>query len=270
MIVESGTCKYRVGAKVAETDLYRVYLCQEVDNDKPYLLQIVSGVAHNGSLERATYVLKELKQTADLFEAEYAKTGSGRLLSYDRLFPLMVDGFIAEDQGGRRVNILAFTEVDDVKQMVPLSNLVAKDHLRVDLRSSAWIMGRLLKLLGLAHGDGIAVGSLTAANILLEPQQHFAVVFDWSSAQMHQTGIPVEIRKDDIAGAAKAVFAAIGGDPITGNYPYDSEEFGRYVECLWRLASRREHKADRAHAQFYELVEELWGRTFVEFTTLPL
>lgn len=273
MILEHGSKRYQVGDKVAETATYRIYLCTEVETGKQCLRQIAREVEHNGGLDRAAYVLRELKQTSDLFEAEYAKSGSGRLLSYERLFPALVDSFIPEDQGKRRVNILAFSEVDDITTMVPLSNLAIKDHLRVDLKTSAWILGRLLKLLAFAHGEGITVRMLTGSNILLEPAQHFAVVFDWSSAQTHSTEIPVEHRKDDIASAAKAVFGAAGGDPETGNYPYDSElDDGsrRYVEVVLRLANRRESDAQRAHKQLYELLGELYGRNFHPFTTLPL
>lgn len=272
MILERGSTRYRVGDRVAETDTYRIYTCIDEATNQELMLQVAIETAHNGGLDRAAYVLRELKKTADLFEAEYAKTGAGRLLSYERLFPLVIDSFIPEDQGKRRVNILAFNEVDGIRTLVPLSNIRTKDRLRVDLRSSAWIMGRLLKLLAFAHGEGITIRTLSGSNILLEPSQHFAVVFDWSSAQMHQSKIPFEDRKRDIASAAKAVFAAIGGDSRTGNFPYvtDDEDDRRYVEFIWNLARRPQSDAHKIHTEFYVLIEEIFGRKFRPFTTLSL
>lgn len=271
--MEHGSRQYRVGVLVAETSDYRVYICEDVETGRQCLLQIATEAQFNGGLDRAAYVLKELKQTSDLFEAEYAKRNTGRKLSYDYLFPQLVDSFVANEQGKRRLNILAFTEVDDVTKLVPLSNLVAKDCLRVDLKTSAWIMGRLLKLSAFAHGEGIAIGMLSGSNILLLPERHFAITFDWSASQTHQGEVPKELRKDDIASAAKTAFAAIGGNPETGEYPYDHEldaDDRRYIEHIWRYTTRREGNAEAAHQQLYDLLEELWGRKFHPFTTLPL
>jgi len=269
MILDRGSVRYQVGGKpVAETDSYRVYVCEDVASGQRYLLQVATSVVKNGGLERAAYLLGELRSTAELFERENALVNPGQLVSYDRLFPQLVDGFIAEDQGGRRINILGFTEVDDPALLVPLSNLAVKDGLRVSLTSSAWVMGRLLKLLGFAHGEGIAVKALGGGNILLEPAQHFALVFDWSSATTYQDEVPVRVRKDDIASAAKTVLASTGANIETGKpFPLDGEP--RYTDFLWRLAHGREADALRAHDQFYELVDELWGREFRKFETLP-
>lgn len=272
MILVNGSTRYRVGDRVAETDTYRIYTCIDETSGQELMLQIATETTYSGGLDRAAYVLRELKKTADIFEAEYAKTGNGGLLSYERLFPLVVDSFVPEDQGKRRVVILAFNEVDAIRTLVPLSNIRRKDQLRVDLKSSAWIMGRLLKLIGFAHGEGITIRSLSGGNILLEPSQHFAVVFDWSSAQMYQSKIPVQDRRRDIASAAKAVFAAIGGDIRTGTFPYviDNEEDQRYVDYVWNLVRRPSSDADKIHTEFYALIEEIFGRKFRPFTTLPL
>ena len=270
MILDRGSVRYQVGGKpVAETDSYRVYVCEDVASGRRYLSQVATSVVKNGGLERAAYLLRELGSTAELFERENALVNPGRLVSYDRLFPQLVEGFIADDQGGRRVNILGFTEVDDPALLVPLSNLAVKDGLRVSLPSSAWVMGRLLKLLGFAHGEGIAVKALGGGNILLEPARHFALVFDWSAATTYQLEVPTAVRKDDIAGAAKTVLASIGANIETGTYPYSLDKDQRYVDFLWRLANHREANAQRAHEQFYELVGELWGRKFRKFETLP-
>lgn len=268
MILDRGSVRYQVGGKpVAKTDSYRVYVCEDAASGRRYLLQVATSVAGNGGLDRAQFLLKKLGSTAELFEQENALVNPGQLVSYDRLFPQLIESFIAEDQGGRRINILGFTEVDDPALLVPLSNLAVKDGLRVSLTSSAWVMGRLLKLLGFAHGEGIAVKALGGGNILLEPAQHFALVFDWSSATTYRE-VPAKVRKDDIASAAKTVLASTGANIETGkSFPLDSEP--RYTDFLWRLARGREADALRAHKRFYELIDELWGREFRKFKTLP-
>lgn len=272
MLLQHDDASYHVGTEVlAETEKYRLRLCKVEATGQQCMLQVATDTQYNGGLERAVYILRELRQTADLFEAEYAKRGGERPLSYERLFPEVVNSFVATEAAGRRVNILAFAEINDVTQLVPLSNLTTRDHLRVALTSSAWIMGRLLKLLGLAHGEGIAVRALGGSNILIEPRSHYVVVLDWSSALTAQGDLSGAVRKRDIAIAAQSVFRAIGGDLRTGEFPYAvAGQDHRYVEFLWSLASSRQSSAEKAHVQFYELVEELWGREFRPFKTLPL
>lgn len=264
--------QYRVGEKVAVTASFRAYLCEEVESGRRCLLQIASDVSCNGDLERAAFVLRQLRRVADEFEELNAqKFPDGRPLSYERLFPEVVDSFVPDNQGARRVNILAFAEVEDVTLLVPMSNLLDRDHQRISLTSSAWVLGRLLKLLAFAHDEGVAVRALGGSNILLEPDRHFALVFDWSSAQLHDS-IPSRVRRSEIASAASAVFRSIGGNVETGEYPYQDivpSEI-RYIEYVWQLATRPPSNALKVHHQFYELVDELWGRSFRPFTTMPL
>lgn len=271
MILESGSSQYQLGQKVAATSTYRTYICKEVSSGRQCLLLVAAEVGDNGGLDRATFVLRTLAQTALEYEEEYAKVNPGKkTLGYDQLFPEVVDSFVPTDQGGRRVNILAFRGVESVTVMAPLSNLAQKDRLRVDLATSAWIMGRLLKLLQFAHEQGISIHMLSANNILIDPTVHRAVVFDWSHSTMHQAEVPLTDRKDDIAQAAKTVLGAIGGSIRDGTYPYPVGDERLYIEFLWGLASRREGNALHAHGKFYELTDSVFGRGFKPFQTLPL
>jgi hypothetical protein len=268
--LKHGDSLYLVGELVAKAANYRLYVCEDASTGAQGLLQIAAELEHNGGLERAAFVLRELKQISDELEVANAKLPDEKPLHYDRLFPGLLSSFVSESQGNRRINILAIKDVAAVTSMVPMSNLLTRDRLRIDLRTSAWIMGRLLKLLGLTHSQGYAVRMLSANNVVLSPKDHFMVVLDWSSVHTYQDGVPSESRKDDIAQAAQTVFAVIGGNPTTGEYTYRSEQDNRYVDLLWSLASRRENDALRAHDEFYKLVRELWGIKFYPFTTLPL
>ena len=273
MILKHGSKEYEIGKKLAEASAYRTYICTDVATGRELLLLIAKDVAGNGPLERAAYVLGELQETSDLFEAEYAKTGADKKLHYDHLFPELVDSFVSTEQGGRRVNIVAFRKIEHIRQLVPLSNLALVDGLRIDLKTSAWIMGRILKLLAFAHGEGIAIRALGRNNILIEPDIHKMVIFDWSSAQMYPSGVPKQVRKDNITTAAHAVLEAVGANPASDVFPYPAElddASRRYFAYLRRLASSRESDAGKVHTQFYDLLNELYGRKFHPFTTLPL
>ncbi len=273
MILEHQGAKFDVEKLVAETEQLKFYLCTEVETGRPCLLQVTTSPAFNGELDRAAFILRELRRTADQFEAEYAKQGTGRKLSYEYLFPEVVASFVAADHGGRRVNILAFAEVDDILKLVPLSNLVEVDHLRVDLKTSAWIMGRLLKLLTFVHDEGVVAPNLSGNNILLLPERHFAITLDWSTAQTQPGKVAKSHRSKQISTAARTVLKAVGCHPTTLDFPYETEldDGGRrYLALVRQIANGRFSSAERAHGKLYELLDELYGRKFHPFTTLPL
>jgi len=269
--ITNGSHVYKVGERAGETGKYRLYLCRD-ETGRQCLLQITTAIEHNGGLQRAAYVLRELKSRADELEAEYThvKTDPKVLLNYELGFPELVDSFIDQAQGGRQINILAFRNVDDVSRMVPLTNITEKDRLRVDLRTSGWIMGKLLKILVFASSEGFSIDS-TGNNILIEPEQHYVLIFDWTAAQIHSKAIPAEMRRQQISHLAQAVIAVLGGDLETGTFPDDGEEASdRYTGYLLQLACGGESNAERAHVKFYEVIDSLWPRKFYPFTTKPL
>jgi hypothetical protein len=273
VIVQSEHSAYAVGKKVADAGVYRLYLCAKTDGGPQCLLAIAAEPAENGKLDRAAYLLSELKSASDGLEAEYArvqKKESKKLLNYDLGFPELVDSFVSEEQGGRRINILAFRHVDDVNSMIPIANITAKDRRRIDLRTSVWIMGKVLKLLVFAHDQGIAVGRVNGTNILIEPEQHYVVLFDWSEAKTYPDGLSSAVSREEIAGAANAVITLLGGDLERALREGDGEAVREYVRFLTRLASGGQRNAQTAHTEFYDLVDRLWKRAFHPFTSYPL
>ncbi len=259
---------YGVGDLLATTQTYRLYLCQEVRTGERFLMQVAATLESSGGLDRAAFLLNRLKATADTYSVEYTARNEGKHLHYDRLYPNVVDSFVSPEQGKRRINVLSLTDVDSILRVLPLSNLLVKDRLRIDPETSAWVMGRLLKLLAFVHEEGIAIQALTANNILLDIEQHFAVTLDWSNARMFPLTVPAQYAAIDIAYAAKAVFAAIGGSVINGTWSYEGHI--PYVQLLRRFTQGKETNAERAMDTFYELVRREYGKTFHPFTTLPL
>lgn len=216
-------------------------------------------------------MLTRFKQASDRFEAANAKQNPEYQLNFDRLFPNVVDSFICHEQNQRRVNILSLKDVETITAMAPLSNLRVKDKKRVDLKTSIWIMGRLLKLLNFSHSQGVAVRLLTDNNVLIGPDRHFVVVLDWTGAFTYQSDVPVTACREDIVRATQVVFAALGGNPATGDYPYGCDDTDqRYIEHLRSLMAGTATNAEQANRQFYDLVNDLYGVQFHPFHTLPL
>lgn len=273
MEVTNGSTRYRVGSLVADNGRYRIYTCNRDDTVCQGLLQISTSVEHNGGLDREAYILGELKCKSDELEEAYAKvkTNPESWLNYDLGFPRVVDSFICAEQGGRRINILAFRNVEDVSRLVPLDNLTSKDRLRIDLRTSVWPMGKALKLLTFAHSEGITVGLMTGSNILIEPNEHYVVIFDWSLAKTAASSdVPKDDQRKDITEAARAVVTAIGGDMEEGIFPNEDDANRTFTDYLLWLAKGNASSAETAHRRFYELADSIWPRKYHPFTTLPL
>ncbi len=269
MLLRSATGSYRIGAQpLAATTVYRLYLAKEEASGRWRLVQVASTKASNGALERAAFILEMFQRTAVEFDREYTTNiKAGRHLHLDRLYPQLVESGVSPEQGERRINIYDLADIDDIRRIVPLANLRLKSNLRIDPETSAWVVGRLLKMLSFTQGEGIANRSLSAGNVLLDPQQHFAVTLDWSNAFVYQESVPVDVASAEIADAARAVFWSLGGLP-DGSWPYDGHH--AYVEMLRRLMDGSFSDADKALDAFYDLVRTEYGASFHPFTTLPL
>lgn len=272
--IENGSNRYEVGKMVGKTEFYNLYLCMHVERKRECLLQIAAKAEYNSRIQRAAYILKELERQSDFVEKEYAKvkTDPNVLLNYKLGYPEVVDSFLFNEQGGRQVNILAFRFVDKVSDMVPLTNITNKDHLRIDSRTSAWIMGKSLKLMGFAHAQGFSIGLATGANILIDGERHYVVIFDFTQSEIFEEEVLEEIRRKEILEAARAVITALDGEAETGLFPEDivTEENREYIEYLLKMARGKVSDAKKAHETFYKKVDKTWKREFYPFTAKPL
>lgn len=268
MEIENGSSIYRVGKQAAGNGTYRLYLCQKEGMERQCLLQIATEVGHNGALQRAAFILGELARRAGELEEEYetVKQDPNVFLNYELGFPELVDSFICPEQGGRQINILAFRNVEDVSRMVPLVNISEKDRVRVDVKTSVWIAGKVLKMYDFATSEGFSV-NLSGNNILIEPDEHYVVIFDWTEAEIHSETVPVEVRRKQIAQVARAVITILGGDAETGIFSGDEEGASQYTDYLLYLARGGESNTQRAHARLYEITDQLWERKYHPFTT---
>lgn len=234
--------------------------------------KIASTKAHNGLLDKEAYILETLKKEADLTEAEYARINPDKPpLNYHFLFPSLVESFISEEQNKRRVNILGFFDVSKkLSDLVPLSHVVKRDRVRIDPRTSAWILGKLLKMLDFTHTLGISNGMLNGENILINPAQHFVTISDWTRAMienpLHERTIAKEI--SEVTGET---ILALAGSTTTAELPPD--DFltdNQYQDLLKGFLLGKEVSAEVAHKKFYTLIRSLWPREFYNFKTYPI
>ncbi|HCC23096.1 TPA: hypothetical protein DF272_02865 [Candidatus Falkowbacteria bacterium] len=265
---------YEVAKLVGEDShgRYRLYRCRVPGVDREYLLQIASEFKHNGSLDKAAFFLRELKRVADELEAEYNRLEPGKMLNYHLSFPELVDSFVCEEQGNRRVNVLAFRNVDVIKRLVPIANIVEIDALRCDLRSSAWVMGKLLKILVLTQSMKVVINQVNGANTLLDADQHYVVIFDWADSEIQSGEILAAVARREIGNAAFTVIDLLGGDYKTRTFPEDESESAAYAEYtafLLGMADGHHKDAAKAHRDFYAVVDKYWSREFYPFTTHP-
>jgi hypothetical protein len=271
-VIVTGTVPYSVERRVGGTDCYTTYLASREDKkDEEFLLKIAIDVGHNGTLDREAFLLKELRERALQLEVEYSHVNPGAVLNYQLGFPNLIETFVAREQGGRRVLILAFDAADHVGDLVSLSMIRERLQMRVDPKTSAWIMGKTLKILDLAHSENIEVGSITGDDILIVREHHLVTLSDWSQAIRHPGKIPHATLRAEIASAAREVVIVLGGDPNTGIIPNDEQlKDDEYTKFLTGLMRGRYHDAHAAHSAFYQLVEAHWPRKFHPYTAYSI
>ena len=270
---------YYSGKPAGEARHYKQFFC-ETEDGRECLLQIAREPADNGVLDRFVLALRELKEKADEFEEAFAKKkldpangiDSKKFLNYDLGFPQVVDSFISSEQGGRRINILAFREVKRVSDMHPLAKYIRVANERCDLRTSVWIIGKALKLIDLAHMMGFSLQEMKTGNILIQPEQHYVVLFN-PGIKMYPDEVPMEQRRTEIMQTARSVIQLLGGDYQTRTFPLypdgNDPGFGPYTNHLLTLAGGGEWDAHEAHARFYNLVDRFWERKFYPATFYP-
>lgn len=269
MIFNGKRDSYTVGEIVAENQRYRIRKCLNSDG-RELLFQIAIDATQNRHLSKNAWFLTKLRQRSDAIDQRQEEAG-GMLYNYCCGFPELLDDIIVPSQGSRQINILGFTNVDKVSNLVPLVKLW-KDSLRVDLRNSAWMMGKLLKILSFAHDNRIEVNDISGNNILIDPYQHYTIVFDWSHSVIHEEVVPAKIVREEIKLAAQAIIKALGDDLDRARF---NDADISYTNYLQYLVSNGESDAAKAHHNFYDIVDSLcenpdsvWESGFCDFVAL--
>jgi len=260
---------------LGETEHFRLYECALPDGAGVGILKIAATIQDNSVLDREAFILQMMKDKAEELEAKYRadKHDDTRTPNYQICFPNLVESFISEEQGGRRVVVVSLLGAeDDIGRFVPLSHIISRDRVRIDPKTSAWIMGKFLKLIAFLHDQGISLGFAEGENFLIERKEHYVLFFDFTDAVVHPDNkVPERIAREEISQLAKEVMLVLGGDPDTGKIPpNDQDSDGRYASHIFYLAWGGEQNAGIAHTKFYELVRSLWPSKYWPFTSHPL
>jgi len=271
--IKGVTDEYRIVQKVGQTKDFTIYFCRsDRYPDQLMFFKIVTDAGTNSVLDREAMILRLLRDAALQLEQDYEERGGEGRLNYQLCFPEVVESFVTDDsQGRRRVLISRFEAVPDLRDFISLQRIRIRDRRRVDPRTSAWILGKTLKIIEYAHGQNASIGNIGGDNILIIPDQHYVAMYDWSNAEFHQFGVPEPTVRRETSATAKEVILLLGGDLASGAIPEDDQLFDeRYQAFLLKLARQGTRTATRAHKKFYGLIDALWERSFHPFTTYPL
>ena len=271
-VVSPNGSKYYVLQKMGGASCYSVYGCVVPSDDGTKkavsLFKIAASPDKNKLLETEALVLTRLRDSAG--EIDQKRPEGSPPFNYGYFFPGLVESFVSETQGGRRINILSFPDpIDSAIQLTQLSSLISKERLYVDPRTSVWILGKTLKILGLAHNMNISNGRVDGSNLLVERDRHGVIIFDWTFSQIFGTQIPFGIRRLEVVQVAQMAVKAMGGDPQTGISLPDGVD-GRYSAIVNQLITGEFSNADEAHRYFYQEVEKIWPKKYWPFTSIPI
>lgn len=263
--------EYRVGKLLgSSSDRFNFYECEPTsEKGRPCILKVAQTKEVNGLLDKETFLLQVMADYALSLESK--NTGK-KPYNYGSFFPSPIGSFIPEGQDGRRVSVIGFPrDIEVLSQLVPVSALAQVDRVWVDPRTSAWIVGKLLKVVDFAHAQGISVGSVTSDNTVIERDLHGVIVFDWTRASHHGEGrVPASVAGKELSNVAEIGIAALGGDLATGKLlPNEQLTDGRFEAFLRNMQLGYVTHAGDAHRRFYELIWDMWPNAFHPFTTVP-
>jgi hypothetical protein len=235
------------------------------------MLKVSLDIPGNGRLDREALILKDIEAEVDRILSTEVSGSTDGALHYEKCFPRLRESFLLKEQGNRRVNIIEIPDTETVSSLVPIEQWRTRERVMIDPKSSAWLMGRLLKVFTLTHPIGVSVGKIDGGNILVNSEKHRAIFFDWTEAHQYDKYVPAEKVGEEISQAATQVFIALGGNLTTGLLPPSDQLLDtRYAELLLEFMSGRERDPDKAALRFYKLVREIWVTEFHPFTTIPM
>ncbi len=96
--------------------------------------------------------------------------------SYYRYLPELVDTFGVKGAAGvRRANVIR-----NLSGYVSLDKVLKEYSNGLDFRDAAWMCKRMLEVLGFVHRQGFVHGAIFPEHVMINPQNHGAVLVDWS------------------------------------------------------------------------------------------
>lgn len=257
---ESGA-EYAVFPLIAQNSRYRTRICMTPDG-RVCAMKIATSIDHNNVIDREAYLLQRMRRIDDEVPDEKLRTRS--------FFPEVVDSFNAgPEQGNRMVLVVGFApEITHMNQLKVLKDLIEVDKSRVDVRTFAWMWGKVLKIIGFAHEHGMVNGAIDTQNVLLETSMHGVIIFDWSHA--HFTDSERE-KRAEIKNAALATLAALeitsAGKLVHKDEYLDRGQQSEFEEYFRRILSGEDRRsAYEIKDTFYDMIWRFWPKEFYLFT----
>lgn len=186
--------KYEVVKKIHSTSKLDFYLARDLESKVSKLDLIIDGE----DATKSAYVLQQMSELSTELEEKHPKvhpvvtgdrtTGLKKIetdvenpkLHYDWLFPRVKDIVVDDSEEYRR--LLVLEAVDSSYGDYIFLDSVLKSDLKIDLKTSAWIYGRFLKLDQFMNLAG-KIYIFDRSNILIEPVKHRLIFLDYSSVE---------------------------------------------------------------------------------------
>ncbi len=267
MVITGKRGTYQPIRRFGSNDSINYHLCLD-QNGKQLILAIASSISQNGKVDQYEYLLSRLEEASNRYQKLYnQKVGDGRLLHYDWLFPKVVESFMHLDRKGQRQLVVLDFPDANLEGATALLEIVRTGK-RVDLRTSAWIMGRMLKLSGFLHENNIYC-PMVLQEFLIIPDEHRLILLDWTQATLERI-LSETYSRYSIQQAAECTLRLLGATHHDGIWSYDyeiAESERPYLECLTELHRGTISEGNLAHQQFYAVVHSIWKKEFYPFTT---
>ncbi|MBX3011858.1 MAG: hypothetical protein KF832_10155, partial [Caldilineaceae bacterium] len=191
-------------------------------------------------------------------------------------FPTLVEQVQLCDVAGtqRYVNILAYAA-----DYVTVADILRAYPQGIDPADAAWMLNRLLAILGVTHQLGLVHGAVTPDHLLLRLADHNGLLVDWcytvpvgeplKAVNLAYTAdYPPEVQArqpatpaTDLYMAARCFLRLLGGDPATAVLPtHVPQAIQRLIRaCLLPAPNRRYNDAWELFDEFQAILAHLYG-----------
>lgn len=253
---------YTIGDVVARNDRYELFLCYDKSNSQ-YLYQVPVNAGGEKFIITNASFLNMLRESAD-----YIQEKSDIVYNYHLGFPEIVqefDDYITSF-------VIKLNGVDNINSVIPLIKM-CKEGFRVDLQTSAWIFGKLLKIISFANDNKILLSDISPNNVLIQPDLHYVIVFDWSKAKI--VGMVGEADcKSQLKKVAKIIIKILG-DNLDNVKMCEADDL--YIDYINKLANGGWYNVSKAHIDLYNIIDIMcsmensnWKNGFHKFTVVKV
>lgn len=243
------------GLPLVETEYYKLYVTK-LPSGQFGLMKIATEEKFNEILENEFSLLTKAQYLAETWDREHIESKTTPPF-YGAMFPKVIEEIAA---GDRTAFFLGYSqEIENYKQLIPLS-VITKDK-RVDLQTTHWIFGKLLKAISYFHMDEMEceIGVINTSNVLIESNLHGVFVLDFSMAKSYDQNYI-----SDVIAAAKIAWQIAGGTE-ENDPPYDSEIMSKenyleYLNFLRRIIRGETKGAYDEFIEIYKLADKIWPK----------